>query len=105
MTEWRNDTITKEIPMESTSSSLSRRDFVRTGSVVLGNLAVASHVSQASAADVSKGVTVPQVVLGRTGAKVSRLGIGCAYFQRKHVTPDDVTATLRRAIELGVNYL
>ena len=66
---------------------------------------MASHVSQAAAADASKAVTVPQVVLGRTGAKVSRLGIGCAYFQRKHVTPDDVTATLHRAIELGVNYL
>jgi aryl-alcohol dehydrogenase-like predicted oxidoreductase len=48
---------------------------------------------------------VPQVVLGRTGVKVSRLGIGCAYFQRKRVTPDDVTRTLHRALELGVNYL
>ena len=47
----------------------------------------------------------PRSTLGRTGAKVSRLGIGCAYFQRKHVTPDDVTATLHRALELGVNYL
>ena len=64
---------------------------MRTGSVVLGNLAVASHASQAAAAEPSEVVTVPQVVLGRTGAKVSRLGIGCAYFQRKHVTPDDVT--------------
>jgi aryl-alcohol dehydrogenase-like predicted oxidoreductase len=48
---------------------------------------------------------VPDAVLGRTGARVSRLGIGCAYFQRKHVTPDDVTATLRRAVDLGINYL
>jgi aryl-alcohol dehydrogenase-like predicted oxidoreductase len=48
---------------------------------------------------------VPQTVLGRTGAKVSRLGIGCAYFQRKRVTPDDVTKTLHRALELGVTYL
>ena len=45
------------------------------------------------------------MVLGRTGARVSRLGIGCAYFQRKRVSPDDVTTTLHRAIELGVNYL
>jgi aryl-alcohol dehydrogenase-like predicted oxidoreductase len=87
--------------MESSTSGLSRRDFVRTGSLVLGNLAVASQ----AAAGAAKIATVPQVVLGRTGARVSRLGIGCAYFQRKRVTPDDVTATLRRAIELGVNYL
>ncbi len=38
-------------------------------------------------------------------ARVSRLGIGCAYFQRKQVTPDDVRATLHRALDLGVNYL
>jgi aryl-alcohol dehydrogenase-like predicted oxidoreductase len=91
--------------MEFSSSGLSRRDFVRTGSLVMGNLAVASPAVQASSAAASEVRTVPQVVLGRTGAKVSRLGIGCAYFQRKRVTPDDVTATLRRAIELGVNYL
>jgi uncharacterized protein len=91
--------------VEPLSSSLSRRDFVRTGSIVLGNLAVALPATQGAAAEASRMATVPQVVLGRTGAKVSRLGIGCAYFQRKRVTPDDVTATLRRAIELGVNYL
>src|SRR5262249_56161595 len=44
-------------------------------------------------------------VLGGIAAGVSRLGTGCAYFQRKPVTPDDVRATLHRALELGVNYL
>jgi aryl-alcohol dehydrogenase-like predicted oxidoreductase len=99
--------------MESSScnsnSTVSRRDFVRTGSVVLGSLAGALSASQSqvqgAAGEPSKGVVVPQVVLGRTGAKVSRLGIGCAYFQRKRVTAGDVTATLHRALELGVNYL
>ncbi len=37
-------------------------------------------------------------------ARVSRLGIGCACVQRKRVTPDDVRATLHRALELGINY-
>jgi aryl-alcohol dehydrogenase-like predicted oxidoreductase len=66
---------------------------------------MASQAAQAGPAAASEVRPVPQVVLGRTGARVSRLGIGCAYFQRKRVTPDDVTATLRRAIELGVSYL
>jgi aryl-alcohol dehydrogenase-like predicted oxidoreductase len=48
---------------------------------------------------------VPSSVLGRTGVEVGRLAIGCAWFQRKRVTPEDVAKTLDRAIELGVNYL
>lgn len=91
--------------MESSTSEVTRRDFVRTGSAVLGNLAVALPAAGSRAGETEKSTTVPQVVLGRTQAKVSRLGIGCAYFQRNRVTADDVTATLRRAIELGVNYL
>lgn len=92
--------------MEPTSS-ISRRDFVRSGSVVLGTAAGAIPIARGAAAagDAPTADKVPQVVLGRTGAKVSKLGIGCAYFQRKKVTPDDVTATLHRALELGVNYL
>ena len=83
--------------MNSPSSPISRRDFVKSGSAVIGGAVLAASSGQARAGE-SAGVTqVPQVVLGRTGAKVSRLGIGCAYFQRKRVTPDDVTRTLTRA--------
>ncbi|MFO0892332.1 MAG: aldo/keto reductase [Isosphaeraceae bacterium] len=92
--------------MATGSNGLSRREFVKSGSAVLGGAAMASAAARAGTEDQASGpTTVPQVVLGRTGAKVSRLGIGCAYFQRKHVTPDDVTRTLHRALELGVNYL
>ncbi|OHB76386.1 MAG: hypothetical protein A2W31_09700, partial [Planctomycetes bacterium RBG_16_64_10] len=51
------------------------------------------------------GQTMPLATLGRTGVQVSRLGLGCAHFQRPHVRIDDVTAVLHRAVELGVNYL
>ena len=91
--------------METSSSPISRRDFVKSGSAVLGGAVLAASAGQARASEPTGNVQVPQVVLGRTGAKVSRLGIGCAYFQRKRVTPDDVTRTLHRALELGVNYL
>ena len=63
------------------------------------------RAASGSTGETSRVLQVPQTTLGRTGAKVSRLGIGCAYFQRKRVTPDDVSATLHRALELGVNYL
>jgi aryl-alcohol dehydrogenase-like predicted oxidoreductase len=91
--------------MESSSSAISRRDFVKSGSAALGGMALALNPAPGGAGEPAQISTVPQAVLGRTGAKVSRLGIGCAYFQRKRVTADDVTATLHRALELGVNYL
>ncbi len=91
--------------MGSSASAVSRRDFVKSGSAALGGMALALNPVPRAAGGNSLVVTVPQAVLGRTGAKVSRLGIGCAYFQRKRVTAADVTATLHRALELGVNYL
>jgi aryl-alcohol dehydrogenase-like predicted oxidoreductase len=90
--------------MAPKSPALSRREFVRGGSILLGGLAGAAASAGAGEAPLAS-VKVPDVALGRTGARVSRLGIGCAYFQRKQVTPDDVRATLHRALELGVNYL
>jgi len=86
----------------------SRRDFVKGGGVLLGGLAASSTAGSAApgvGADAPARLKVPESVLGRTGARVSRLGIGCAYFQRKQVTPDDVRATLHRALDLGINYL
>jgi aryl-alcohol dehydrogenase-like predicted oxidoreductase len=94
--------------MEYPAPGLSRRDFVRSGSAVLGGLALNATPGPALAGADGPAEAIPpmpQAVLGRTGAKVSRLGIGCAYFQRERVTPDDVTRTLRRALELQVNYL
>jgi aryl-alcohol dehydrogenase-like predicted oxidoreductase len=89
--------------MDQQAQSLSRREFVKAGGAVLGGLAAAPALARDD--ETAKPGRVPEVVLGRTGVRVGRLGIGCAYFQRKHVTPDDVRATLHRALELGVNYL
>jgi aryl-alcohol dehydrogenase-like predicted oxidoreductase len=94
--------------MKERDRPFSRRDFVKGGGVLLGGMAASSNSAAAAAgvgAEAQARRMVGESVLGRTGARVSRLGIGCAYFQRKHVTPDDVRATLHRALELGVNYL
>jgi aryl-alcohol dehydrogenase-like predicted oxidoreductase len=94
--------------MAQENHPFSRRDFVKGGGVLLGGLAAAAASGSAAP---GAGVEppgpgkVPDAVLGRTGARVSRLGIGCAYFQRKQVTPASVRDTLHRALELGVNYL
>jgi aryl-alcohol dehydrogenase-like predicted oxidoreductase len=94
--------------MKNQTNPFTRRDFVKGGGVFLGGLAASTAPAPAAAglhADAPAPRKVPDAQLGRTGVRVSRLGIGCAYFQRKHVTPDDVSATLHRALDLGVNYL
>lgn len=65
----------------------------------------AFRVGEAAEVGPSLDVRVPRAVLGRTGVEVSRLGVGCAPFQRKHVSRADVREVLQQALELGVNYL
>ncbi|CAN5872172.1 aldo/keto reductase [soil metagenome] len=85
---------------------LTRRDFVRNSGAALGGLAAASALGAGRVhRDEDVDVRVPRVTLGRTGVEVSRLGIGCAQFQRPRVSPDDVAKTLERALERGVDYL
>lgn len=87
--------------MEPIDSTISRRNFVRAGALMGG----AAFASTGRAEDAPAPGAIEQVTLGRTGAKVSRLGIGCAYFNRENVTPDVVGKTIHRGLELGVNYL
>ncbi len=86
---------------------LTRRDFARKSGAVLGGLTAASAfgAGQDNQQGDKEDFQVPRVTLGRTGVEVSRLGIGCAQFQRPHVSQDDVNETLQRALERGVDYL
>jgi aryl-alcohol dehydrogenase-like predicted oxidoreductase len=94
--------------MDLQNLPFSRRTFVKGGGALLSGLAASStpgaDVNGAGMDQPARG-KVPAAILGRTGARVSRLGIGCAYFQRKRITPKDVSATLHRALDLGINYL
>jgi aryl-alcohol dehydrogenase-like predicted oxidoreductase len=90
--------------MDPARDGVSRRDFLTGTGATLGGIVASSAFARAGEEGAGD-IRVPRAVLGRTGAEVSRLGIGCAWFQRKQVTPEDVGKTLRRALELGVNYL
>ncbi|MFV1968530.1 MAG: aldo/keto reductase [Pirellulaceae bacterium] len=93
--------------MHERRGTVTRRSFVKGTGVLIGGAAASSALSlgKASASSDSQNIQVPQGVLGRTSVKVSRLGLGCAWFQRKHVGPEDVRKVLCRALELGINYL
>jgi aryl-alcohol dehydrogenase-like predicted oxidoreductase len=85
--------------------SVSRRQFVKTTGTMLSAAAAAWGPNTAPGGENPSRLTVPQVVLGRTGVTVSKLGLGCAHFQRPHIGIEDVRRVLDRALELGVNYL
>lgn len=85
---------------EQVHNKPSRRTFLMaTGMTAAGTL-VMPRATMAS----DEG-QVAQVVLGRTGVKVSRLGIGCAPLQRPHVSQEDIETLFYTALEYGVNYL
>jgi len=65
----------------------------------VGSLALAYETE---AGPRSKGV--PSTVLGRTGQRVSRIGLGCAHFGLPEITPDDVSEVIHTALERGINY-
>ncbi len=93
--------------MSEEHRAVSRREFVKGTGAIIGGAAASSALGLGGvcAAAEKQDLKVPQVVLGRTGAKVSRLGIGCAWFQRKRVGPEDVRKVLHHALDLDVNYL
>lgn len=92
--------------MQHAAENITRREFVKDTGLMLGGAAAASTLwAGVSHAGDAGHVEMPQVVLGRTGVNVSRLGFGCAPLQRTQVSRDDVRNVLHRALDLGVNYL
>jgi aryl-alcohol dehydrogenase-like predicted oxidoreductase len=79
---------------------VSRREFLEKGSLAAG--AVAALPSLASAA--GEAGALPQRTLGRTGASVSILAMGCGTRFLAHPA-DQASAVLDKAIGLGINYL
>jgi aryl-alcohol dehydrogenase-like predicted oxidoreductase len=60
-----------------------------------------------NASPASPGTPFPQRTLGRTDLRVSALGLGCMGMSEFYGTTDDAesTATLRRALDMGMNFL
>jgi aryl-alcohol dehydrogenase-like predicted oxidoreductase len=86
---------------------MNRREFIKGTVAAGGMLALPGARLPSETTDVSSGakVKMPQGILGRTGEKVSRLGVGCWIFGTERMSADDVAATLHRAVELGVTYI
>ena len=90
------------------NKEISRRKFIKTSLIGSGVLTASAYGIPKHFQDKMKDsdqIKVPQRILGRTGEKVSLLGIGCYPFIKKEVSEDDIYNILNRAAELGVNYL
>jgi aryl-alcohol dehydrogenase-like predicted oxidoreductase len=94
----------KENPqLNSGPDSLSRREFLEFASagVIAGALEVAFPPANASA-EVKNGI--PYRELGRTGQRVSLVGIG-GYHLGKQADPNVSIAIIRKALDEGINFL
>ena len=86
------------------SEKFTRRNFVKGSAALVG----ASILSKSAAAQtVTAGATasMPKVTLGHTGAKVSRMAVGCGRFRQQFLPPSRAADIVHRALELGVNYI
>src|SRR2546425_4240720 len=96
---------------------LSRRDFLESGSLLVGGASLGLFSPALSASDklgeerASKedGASglgpVPQKVLGRTGERVSVLGLGTACMGEGPEDVEECAAVFSEAIDLGINYV
>jgi len=83
---------------------VSRREFLEKGGLAVGAVAAMPAISPRVATDAAVTTKLPHRTLGRTGASVSILAMGCG--SRFLMYPaDQASAVLERAVGLGINYL
>jgi predicted aldo/keto reductase-like oxidoreductase len=83
---------------------VSRRQFLETSGLAAGAVAAVPALASPLAADATATTKLPHRALGRTGASVSILALGCG--SRFLMYPaDQATAVLEKAVGLGIDYL
>jgi predicted aldo/keto reductase-like oxidoreductase len=89
-------------------NTFNRRDFIRTSAVLTGAALLSPWELPALAAAAPKRTAVDQVVLGRTGLKLSRLGIGTGSNNGHLQTAEgkeQFIKLIRHAYDQGVTYI
>ena len=82
---------------------MERRDFLKTTALAASGLFALKNTN--AAAWSAAGQAMPHGPLGRTGAMVSKLGIGTAPLGRDNLNGAQVTEIIAKAIDHGINYL
>jgi uncharacterized protein len=84
---------------------MERRDFIKVTALAGSGLFALKDSSPLAWAAPAKGVGMPYGPLGRTGVRVSKLGIGTAPLGRDNTDAAKVTEIIGRAIDEGINYM
>jgi len=95
-------------PSMPPAAGIHRRDFVKgaalTGAAIIGGgIVMAQDISQKISKAMTGGAQVPQKPLGKTGLKVSALGIG-GYHLGTAKDQDEANQIVAQAIDAGVNF-
>ncbi len=86
------------------NDAVSRREFLEKGGLAVGAVAAMPALPRLAPADATVTTRLPHRTLGRTGASVSILAMGCG--SRFLMYPaDQASAVLEKAISLGIDYL
>ena len=101
MSEWKDSPHkVSDVETDSADSTLSRRAFLGVSAAT----AILVGVAPTLVAAEKKG-DMPYRTLGRTGEKVSLIGLGGGHIGHKDVTDDDAVRIVRTAIDNGINFM
>jgi len=85
-------------------ADISRRDFVKTASTVAGAAAVSQWISpEAQGETTSEGMIYR--TLGRTGERVSAIGLGGYHIGKPSIPEPDSIRLIQKAIDSGITFL
>lgn len=76
---------------------MERREFLKSAAIAALSTSFAAHAEATSG--------MPYRTLGRTGAKVSLVGLGGHHIGRSAVSPEESTRIVRTALDSGINFL
>jgi len=83
---------------------MERRDFLVKSALVGGGL-YSLGLKNAGAISINRDNPMPMQVLGRTGEKVSMIGIAGGHWLREPNTTEDIIKLFDRALDAGINYV
>jgi len=82
---------------------MERRTFIR-NTTLAGSGLFAFKGLEGMVSNLSSGVSMPYTTLGRTGVKVSKLGLGCAPLGIDDLDPKEAIKMIAKAYDNGVTY-
>jgi len=85
-------------------TEINRRDFVKTASTVAGAAAVGQWKGDQAHGETASGGMIYRT-LGRTGERVSAIGLGGYHIGKASIPEPDAIALIRKAIDSGITFL